>query len=377
MTKVTLSEVGGGRNAVIDILRLVFALLIVAYHGRLLFSNTSFQGIFYGCWIGVEFFFVVSGYLMVASAVKSKKKTDLLENPQSLGSETLQFLWRKFKKLIPYVIIGITLGILCLAVADNYSFTKTLEVFVYSIPQYLLIFESGIYVSSLRPDAPVWYLSALLIAMLIIYPILRRNIGLFTKVIAPILFLTSIGYLYATYGTLCLSTKWDVICAAGLIRAIGEISLGCFCYAAVEKLSSINFGLLGKTLLTSLAVGGYLVVIFKAVENIDKFSCIALLLLSVSVTITFSKKGLITPLFEKINLSGLATFTMVLYLCHYSIRVLFTSGFIFGEFDPVMKFVAYVVTSLILSGVIYGLVNYAKGLLEKVPLRYKNLFVIK
>ena len=56
------------RNGAIDLLKFLFSLMIVIYHGRL-FANAE-NPLFRAGKIGVEFFFIVSGYLMAAKAEK-------------------------------------------------------------------------------------------------------------------------------------------------------------------------------------------------------------------------------------------------------------------------------------------------------------------
>ena len=78
------------RNSTIDLLRIIFALLVVTVHCRGLLANHSWM--FDGGWIGVEFFFIISGYLMVASAVKAKTCSLNQNEIFEVGTETIQFL---------------------------------------------------------------------------------------------------------------------------------------------------------------------------------------------------------------------------------------------------------------------------------------------
>ena len=295
-------------------------------------------------------------------------------HPPPIGTETLHYLWRKFKKLIPYVIIGFVIGILSICIVKDYGLLQVLTLTVYALPQLFLISESGIYIDSTMPNVVIWYLSAMFIAMLIIYPLLRKNTNFFIHVLAPIIFLLTIGYLCVTYGHLNLWVQWTGFTSAGLIRAIGEISLGCFGYALCQKLSQVSFGILGKAILSLIAICGYLVVIVKAFGSIDAFSYMALLLLFVSVVITFSNQGMLSHAFKNKSFTRLADLTMVLFLCQCSIRVLFTSGMLFGDFDPVIKFVAYCVSSIVLAVIIYILVTYMKKVWRVLPAKYKSVF---
>ena len=74
------------RNSVIDLLRIIFALLILGYHGRGLLSGSDYNGAFYGGYIGVEFFFLVSGFLMAASAINTSLSLAQIQEAYSLCS---------------------------------------------------------------------------------------------------------------------------------------------------------------------------------------------------------------------------------------------------------------------------------------------------
>ena len=58
----------GKRNGKIDLLRFLFAVIIVLHHTRYLFGDE--HCFFHGGSLAVEFFFIVSGYLMTAHAAR-------------------------------------------------------------------------------------------------------------------------------------------------------------------------------------------------------------------------------------------------------------------------------------------------------------------
>lgn len=58
------------RNGKIELLRFLFAVIIVLHHSRQLLGDENC--LFLGGSLGVEFFFIVSGYLMMSSIEKRK-----------------------------------------------------------------------------------------------------------------------------------------------------------------------------------------------------------------------------------------------------------------------------------------------------------------
>lgn len=63
------------RNPVIEFARFIFSIMIIFWHGRSLFGggNPSFCG--KTGYIGVEFFFLVTGYLIAAKAWNQRDKS--------------------------------------------------------------------------------------------------------------------------------------------------------------------------------------------------------------------------------------------------------------------------------------------------------------
>ena len=80
------------RNGKIEILRFVFCVLVLLFHAEGLVPGgvklPGFFSFFENGAIGVEFFFIVSGFFMAKSALKSPAD-------EKLGSETISFMSKK------------------------------------------------------------------------------------------------------------------------------------------------------------------------------------------------------------------------------------------------------------------------------------------
>ena len=100
------------KNGRVEFLRFIFALAILFFHIHKRFAgddvielgNTGLNFFARG-YIGVEFFFLVSGYLLAASAeAKREVSTD------SIGTETALMMKKKFWNIFTYwslILIGI------------------------------------------------------------------------------------------------------------------------------------------------------------------------------------------------------------------------------------------------------------------------------
>ena len=168
----------------IEVWRLVFSLLIVLCHATAIPWLTGSNMIFKSASIGVEFFFVLSGFLMASSA-------DRQEIRLGLGSDTWQFIWKKAKGIYPCYFCALVLELLG-GVLRNRPYT--LDDVPYMIWDILFLRVAGL--QGPKIDMLVgasWYLCAMLLAMWILYPIALKYKDMFLKVIAPLLAIFILG----------------------------------------------------------------------------------------------------------------------------------------------------------------------------------------
>ena len=81
----------------IEFFRAVFCLIIMIRHGEYLVGTTKIP--FSGGAFAVEFFFLVSGYLMMANIARRQN-----EPTQHLGGETLRFVGKKMATFYPEMV---------------------------------------------------------------------------------------------------------------------------------------------------------------------------------------------------------------------------------------------------------------------------------
>ena len=299
------------RNGAIDFWRMIFCLMIVFFHGKWLVSADFV--LFERGDIGVEFFFILSGFLMAASVGKEER----IKGPSiNLGTDTIRFLVKKIKTIFPYMLYALIVNLIIAEIIAKPNLFRLFSDIIYSLWEILLLREIGFRNEFWFLDV-AWYISAMLIVMLIFYPLIRKNMNLFCKVIAPIISLFLFGYLSKTYGSVIVLDGWTGFFYNSLIRAAAEISLGCICYAVCRTLRKRSFTKLSKTLLAFLELFGYLVCIVGAqLGKASDFSFVMVLFLAVSITITFSEQSALSPLFKCKWLSYWGKISMLLYLNH-------------------------------------------------------------
>lgn len=157
--------------------------------------------------LGVEFFFITSGFFMAMSIQKQEV------NRNEIGSATWQFMWRKVKNLLPYHI-AFNLVAFVIGLFRGHTIVKNINRFscLFFLPT--LGFNDGEWMLGAE-----WYIGFMLFAMLITF-ILYCIIGkeLMMKIIAPIGAVIIYGY---------IASNADILISGNhMLRAFGGIFLG-------------------------------------------------------------------------------------------------------------------------------------------------------
>ncbi len=260
------------KNGKIELLRFFFCISVLLFHEcKYLLGEPSLKhGIHFAFFphgsIGVEFFFVLSGFLMAKSAFSKLHSPSV---PSSGSSERqdlttpsrdyLSFLAHKYTSIFPQHIVAFFIAFFVYVVFSRFGILSAVKCFLDSIPNILLIQMSGISLSN--PNHVEWYLSCMLIAMAILYPLCRRYYYTFTRCLAPLSALLILGYLCYTTASLTGVSTWMGLCYKSLLRAIAEIALGTTAFEFSRYLASRSFSK-GQRLLLTLAE--FALVLFSA-----------------------------------------------------------------------------------------------------------------
>lgn len=302
------------KNGVIEFMRFLFASGIVFFHTSRDFWNNQkiigqigqFQVTFFRKGnIGVEFFFLVSGCLLASHIYK-------LNSPVlSVGEETVGFLWKKVRQIMPYYLPACFM-MACIKVARGG--VKRAGLFE-KLPSLLFLQRTGGFPESFIPV--VWYISSMLIAMAVIYPICRRYYKTYTVLIAPLACCLLLGALIHNTGGLGGSGTWMFVTYKTNIRAFAEIGMGTTCYEVSRRMRERSWNPIGQKGLSVAAVVCYMIILCYVISNVDsKFSIHMFYLMCIAVTITFSETGWIarTHFFQKQIFMYLGSLSLPLYL---------------------------------------------------------------
>ena len=365
------------RNVFIDLWRVVFALIVVCFHARDFYVKSPY---FVAGHMAVEFFFILSGFLMNRSVKKEEQQLPIVST-KNLGDHTLRFICKKFKSIYPYFLFAFVVIFAEKAIFLKKSFSQIIHDFLFSIWELLFISEAGLSKPVYRINGPAWYLSALFIGMLIIYPIMRNRRRLFALVIAPLTAVFLLSYLMQTYKTIISAVwKYSLLSSFTLKRAIAEICVGIFIYELYEKMRKFDWTAFAKVIFIVLEFAGY----FFAIASMylkwnQNGSTLVVLVLALTVCLSFVNWDLS---YQKLNIGKntklydhISSLSLVIYVSH--IAVMF---FLQHYIDKLLKimpykavFVIYIVSAVVFAEINLGIISLIKKAFAK--MNVKKLFI--
>lgn len=289
----------GGRNAEIEMLRFLFAVLVLLCHSRAALAETDW--IFTHGSLAVEFFFLLSGYLMMASL--EKRRT----------TPTAAFVWHKVKGFCPELFVSVVLVFAVYAYAG-----ATVPEFLVSgintvLSSLMLLRMTGITPMYMDWNGPTWYLSSMIIGMLVVYPVLRR-FG--THVLLLLFSLILLGFLHRVNGQIATVYHWNGICFSGNLRAVAELLLGAFAWQGAQWLRNRTLGVKVRALLALAKWLGVVFVLFISHVAWYTWDGACLVALWCVIVIAFSGQSLDRGLFQNRFCLFLGAFSLPLYLSH-------------------------------------------------------------
>lgn len=200
--------------------------------------------------MGVEVFFMLNGYLMMRSLAKDTETNNV-------SPATVKFIWRKYKGLFYYLLPAALISYTVVCMTKDWTVEKSLVRLPLLIFDIVPMHATGIlgeYVVGIS-----WYLSAMFIALAILYPLCKKFRRGFTLYVCPLIGILGYGALSHFFGHMAVNTQYvpETIIRAGLFRGIACCALGCFLYEACKVFDGKSPTKACRAIFTVLELLGY------------------------------------------------------------------------------------------------------------------------
>lgn len=273
------------RNQIIDFAKLTFVLAVVANHLDSIASPAEkAPAVLVFGFLGVEFSFIVSGYLMAAKAFR--------DSSDHIGKATWSFLSRKISIIFPYYIVAWVIGFSVIHFFPTFlPAREILKDFIRSIPDVMYLMISGI--QCYQVLEPAWYVSAMLLGMLILYPLVLKYKDTFMYICAPAIAIFCYGYISMKNGHLATINPFQGgIVYSGLLRGFAGMSLGCVCYLFANKIKKAQMTKLSSHILSGLEIFSFVfALVLMRTYGLGRIDFIIVILFAVFVSVAFSEKS--------------------------------------------------------------------------------------
>ena len=296
------------RNGWIELWRFIFVLCVVSHHSIFLKDPGYIPAI--NGYISVEFFYILTGFFLFSSAVK-KEAGDLDDNAFSE-------VWKRLKSIYPYFLVAwITSFVIC-RVTHGHNYTGAiLKDFAHGVPQllFLSMFDlPGGWLGYWDYIGTGWYLSSLIFAILLIYPLIRKCKYAFSTGIAPVLALTIYGYFWRTFNTFGVVNERVFSLNAGNLRAVAGLSMGSFCHCLVHMLPQRELSHRGKIWLSiaQIGVAGAAFGLMWVRSNLTTF--LQILLFCLMIVLSFSGDTYLNSICSRPICMKLGRFSSIIFI---------------------------------------------------------------
>lgn len=248
------------KNGFIELCRFLFCGVIFLHHSGFV-GNSSTNYRFPAGFLAVEFFFLLSGCFAMKHVLEDKR--EISEKMAYSVSYTIG----KLKRIFPYAAFGTILAYVwkwynCVpgtGLKDRFWGIWNLPFELCFLPMTgIMPVDLGSYL-----NAPLWYLSVMLICLPLVMYLALRVKDLYRSYLVWILPFLINGYLLKEIGSVGTWGQFVGFTYSGVIRGFAELTLGCLVYLVAEKVilwydnQSSTKAWLVKIVLTMVELGGY------------------------------------------------------------------------------------------------------------------------
>jgi len=296
------------KNNMIVIWRIIFTYMIAIFHYDSSYGFMNELNMTTGWYIAVEFFFIVSGFLIYIQFEQSQKKC----------KDAISYLVYKYKKIYPYYFIILLVNyVFYLKKYEITGFFAAIHVFISHFWEVIGLHAIGLNLGWTNFNNTTWYISVLFIGSLLFFHCLQKWKETFVNFIVPIIIMVSYSYLWRNLGILDAVVMTDgFYINQPLMRGLAGMGLGVLAGRLYEYLlGRISSEGLNICKLQYISLGGFVFVIIGSLKyGRSNWDFLFSLILTVSVAIAFLPVN--NRIVENKWIQKWSQLTMCIYLVH-------------------------------------------------------------
>lgn len=300
------------KSVKIEFWRFIFAIYMVIYH-----TVFHIYGVRTGGYIGVDVFFIISGYFLAVSQNRYELQSD--ESRGYLQACGFRYLLNRYKRLWPMYLVAYIISAIIDACVHFKSALEGLERVYHSFPEmFMLRITTSV-------NGVSWFVAAMLIAGTILYILLCLDrYDILKSSVLPLLSLFIYGRFNQVLGRIHAHNSQTVFPLPydGIWRAFAGLGLGIFAFYIVRKVTQYDLNDRTKTIFSVLGNLGFLSVVaisFKKYNGFSDFICVFIIFIAlIALMLSECPKKQQYSLYNRL-ICYLGTLSYPIYLMHEAV----------------------------------------------------------
>ncbi|MDD2413619.1 MAG: acyltransferase family protein [Eubacteriaceae bacterium] len=217
------------RTTSIELMRFIAAIGVMTIHfGSIYLGGDRLYAPF--AYVFVEFFLILAGFFMM-------RHIDTREEPLPV----FDYIGHKIKGFYAIFIVAFAAQFILFVMTNGVTGVGGYlhALFHFKWEALLLQCSGSIKDPAFNIDYLMgqdWYLSAMVLALVFIYPLARNYRKFYTSFLAPVTAILFYALIVQHYGTLDVGSEYLGVISMSIIRGMAGVSLGSLCYLGFEKM---------------------------------------------------------------------------------------------------------------------------------------------
>jgi len=296
------------KNNSITVWRILFTYMILIFHFDNKYCISTQFDLAFGWYIAVEFFFIVSGYLLYVNLDKLSMKCH----------NGWDYFLHRFGKIYPYYFCAFLFSFTFYFITKPvFSLKEMVALLSNDFFEIFALHGIGLNDGWTYVNNSSWYISIMLISGLIIYHCLIKWKDTFCNFVAPIIIIVSFSNLYRNLECIgaCVETS-GVYTNLPLMRGLADMCLGIF---AARLTAYIKSNIKRISLIRPFGLLGFIFVILCSLKYGNSTTdFLYAMILTISVGIAFLPSR--NKIFEHHLVHYWSSITMSMYFVHDAFR---------------------------------------------------------